>query len=76
MKELVEHLVMRLVENPDRASVTEVRRGEDTVTYEVRVAEEDFGKVVGKGGSVANAIRTIVRAAASKQGQRAFVDII
>ena len=76
MKGLVEHLVMRLVENPDRASVTEVRRGEDTVTYEVRVAEEDFGKVVGKGGSVANAIRTIVRAAASKQGQRAFVDII
>ena len=76
MKELVEYLVTRLVEHPERASVSEIRRSPDTVTYEIRVAEEDFGKVVGKGGSIANSIRTLVRAAASRRGERAFVDII
>jgi predicted RNA-binding protein YlqC (UPF0109 family) len=76
VKELVEHLVRRLVDYPEEVSVTEIRRGDDTVTYEIRVADTDFGKIVGKGGSIANAVRTLVRAAAATKGVRAFVDII
>ena len=76
MKELVEYLVGQLVTQPNDASVSRVEKPDGTVTYEIRVAEEDFGKIVGKGGSIANAVRTVVRAAAAKKGEHAFVDIV
>ena len=65
MRELVELMVKSLVDDPEAARVNEVA-GESIVVYEVSVAEDDLGKVIGKGGRIANAMRTIVKAAATK----------
>ena len=75
MKELVEYLVKALVDNPEQARVTEVE-GEQSVIYEVRVAPEDMGNIIGKQGRIAKAIRTIVRAACVKNGKKAIVEIL
>ncbi len=75
MRELVEYLVKALVDNPEQAKVTEVE-GEQSVIYEVRVAPEDMGKIIGKQGRIAKAIRTIVRAACVKNGKKAIVEIL
>lgn len=76
MKELVEVLAKALVDNPLAVSVT--RREEDyAVIIELRVAPEDMGKVIGKQGRIAKAIRTVVRAAASRgESKKVIVDII
>jgi hypothetical protein len=75
MQELVEYLVKALVEHPEQVSVSAVC-GERTVIYEVKVAPEDIGKVIGKEGRIANALRTVVKAAAMKHGQKVSVEII
>jgi uncharacterized protein len=75
MRELVELMVKSLVDEPDQARVNEVS-GESIVVYEVSVAEEDLGKVIGKGGRIANAMRTIVKAAAAKTERKATVEIL
>ncbi len=75
MRELVELMVKSLVDDPDQARVNEVA-GESIVVYEVSVAEEDLGKVIGKGGRIANAMRTIVKAAATKTERKATVEIL
>jgi len=75
MRELVELMVKSLVDDPDQARVNEVA-GEIVVVYEVSVAEEDLGKVIGKGGRTANAMRTIVKSAASKTDKKATVEIL
>jgi len=75
VRELVEYLVKALVDNPEQAKVTEVE-GEQSVIYEVRVAPEDMGKIIGKQGRIAKAIRTIVRAACVKNGKKAIVEIL
>ncbi|MDH7568407.1 MAG: KH domain-containing protein [Armatimonadota bacterium] len=75
MKELVEYLVRELVAHPDSVHVTETRAG-GSVTYEVRVHPEDVGKVIGRGGRVANSLRTLVKAAASRSSERASVEIM
>ena len=75
MKELVELLVRSLVKNPDQACVTE-RIENDTWIYEVTVAQEDMGKVIGKQGRIAKAIRTVAKAAATRDNRRAMVEII
>jgi len=75
VKELVEYLVKALVDNPEQAKVTKVE-GEQSVIYEVRVAPEDMGKIIGKQGRIAKAIRTIVRAACVKNGKKAIVEIL
>ncbi len=62
MKDLVEYMVKSLVDNPEQVKVSEVQ-GEQSVIYEVRVAPEDMGKVIGKQGRIARSIRTIVKAA-------------
>ena len=74
MKDLVEFLVQELVDEPDAVSVEETfdERGP---RYRVRVAPENMGKVIGRGGRTAKAIRTVVRAAAQRQGHGAMVDI-
>lgn len=74
MKDLVELLVRSLVTSPDEVSVTE--RGNDAnVVIEVRVAQDDLGKVIGKQGRVARAIRTLAKAAAARRGsQRVTVE--
>lgn len=74
MKDLVELLVRSLVTNPDEVSVTE-RGDDDSVVIEVRVAQGDLGKVIGKQGRVARAIRTLAKAAAVRSGsQRVTVE--
>ncbi|MEP0765642.1 MAG: KH domain-containing protein [Fimbriimonadia bacterium] len=66
MKKLVETLVHRVVDLPEQASIRESRRG-DSLEYVVQVAPDDVGKIIGRRGRVADAIRTIVGAAAQKQ---------
>lgn len=75
MKELVEFIAKSLVENPDEVIVNEVN-GEQSIILELKVAPEDMGKIIGKQGRIAKAIRTVVKAAALKQNKRVIVEII
>ena len=74
MKDLVEFLVQELVDEPESVSVTE-DYDDRGPRYRVRVAPDDMGKVIGRGGRTAKALRTVVRAAAQRQGHGAIVDI-
>ncbi|HEX5376339.1 MAG TPA: KH domain-containing protein, partial [Solirubrobacterales bacterium] len=73
--ELLEFLVESLVEDPSAVVVEELEEDGDLV-YEITVAEDDLGRVIGKGGRVANAIRTIAKAAAVRLDRRVIVDIL
>ena len=75
MKELVEVIAKALVENPDAVVVTE-RDSDRTTVIELSVAPEDMGKVIGKQGRIAKAIRSVVKAAASRSDKKVVVDII
>ena len=75
MKSLIEILVKALVDSPDSVVVDEVDEGA-TVTYEVTVAEEDLGKIIGKQGRVASALRTVAKAAALKDHKNVYVKIL
>lgn len=75
MRELVELLAKSLVDNPDQVSVNVVE-SDKTLVLELRVAPEDMGKVIGKQGRIARSIRTIVKAAATREGKKVVVDII
>ena len=75
MSNVIEVLVKALVDSPDEVEVREIA-GSDSTTYEVRVAEDDLGKVIGKDGKIADALRTIAKAAALKDNKRAFVQIV
>jgi uncharacterized protein len=75
MTELLEFLVKALVEDPAAVSVEELEEDGDLV-YEISVADDDLGRVIGKGGRVANAIRTIAKAAAVRLDRRVIVDIL
>jgi len=75
LQRLVEILVKGLVEHPDQVQVTAVESPR-SVTFEVRVADSDMGKVIGRQGRVARAIRTVVKAAAVKDGRRVMVEFM
>ncbi len=75
VKELVEYMAKLLVDNPDQVEVTEVNATR-SVILELRVAKEDMGRVIGKRGRVANAMRTLLRVAAAKEGKRAILEIV
>ncbi|TET24040.1 MAG: KH domain-containing protein [Candidatus Stahlbacteria bacterium] len=75
MKELLEYVVKALVDNPDDVQIQEIA-GERTIIYELKVGEGDLGKVIGKEGRMAKAIRTILTAASMKKGKRAQLEII
>ena len=75
-KALLEYLVVQLVDNPDEVEVTEFESKKKETILELKVAESDTGKVIGKGGRIAQAIRTVVKAAALKDGRRVSVEII
>ncbi len=75
MTELLEFLVRALVEDPDAVEVEELEEDGDLI-YEITVAEDDLGRVIGKGGRVANAIRTVAKAAAVRLDRRVIVDIL
>jgi hypothetical protein len=74
MKELVEVIARALVDNPDEVIVTESMKGEDTL-IELKVAAADMGKVIGKQGRIAKAIRSVVKAAASREDKKVIVEI-
>ena len=75
MKELVEVIAKSLVEHPEEVVVTEKESGKSTV-IELKVAQSDIGKVIGKKGRIAKAIRSVVKAAASKSDKKVIVDIV
>ena len=75
LKELIEYIVKALVDNPEKVEVKEIA-GEKSSIYEIKVGEGDMGKVIGKEGRTANAVRTIITAAAMKQGKRAVLEIL
>ena len=74
MKELVEVIAKALVDHPDQVVVTETEK-ENATVIELKVAESDMGKVIGKQGRIAKAIRSVVKAAASKEEKMVSVDI-
>lgn len=74
MKELVEVIAKALVDYPDQVVVTETEK-ENATVIELKVAESDMGKVIGKQGRIAKAIRSVVKAAASKEEKKVIVDI-
>ncbi len=73
---LIEFVVKSLVDNPDQVSIRRVNGGENKVRYELRVAKEDMGRVIGKRGRVANSIRQLLNVAAARQGKQASLDVI
>ena len=75
MKELVEVIAKALVDNPDEVVVTEKGSGKN-ITVELHVAADDMGKVIGKQGRIAKAIRSVVKAAASKEEKKVIVEIM
>lgn len=75
LKELVSHIAQSLVDDPEKVAVTEVT-GEQTAVLELRVAQEDLGKIIGKQGKTAKAIRIILGAAAAKMKKRAVLEIL
>jgi predicted RNA-binding protein YlqC (UPF0109 family) len=75
LKDLIELIAKSLVDAPDDVKVSEMD-GERTVVYELRVAQEDLGKVIGKEGRTARAMRTILTAASMKSGKRAVLEIL
>lgn len=75
MKELVEKIAKSLVDNPKEVHVNEIK-GENVITLELKVAPQDMGKVIGKQGRIAKAIRTVVKAAAVKAEQKVVLEIV
>ncbi len=75
MEELVEVLAKALVDQPDKVAVNMVK-GEKAYVIELRVASDDMGKVIGRQGKIARAIRTVVKAAAAKQHKKVLVEIV
>ncbi|MBT8764234.1 KH domain-containing protein [Desulfovulcanus ferrireducens] len=75
LKDLIEYIAKSLVDNPDAVSVSEIE-GEQTSVIELKVAKEDLGKVIGKQGRTARAMRTILGAASTKAQKRAVLEIL
>lgn len=75
MKNFIEFIAKHLVDNPDAVKVSEIE-GEKTVVYELRVGEGDLGKVIGRKGQTAQAVRTLLNAASAKAGRRAVLEIL
>lgn len=75
MKDLIEVIAKSLVKNPDQVNVTEAT-DKDASVYELRVAPEDMGKVIGKQGRIAKALRTVVKAAATRANKKVVIEII
>jgi uncharacterized protein len=76
VKELLEYLVRALVDEPDKVNVDQFDEPDGTVVLELAVGEDDYGKVIGRGGRIASALRTVIRAAAVKENRRVLIDIV
>jgi predicted RNA-binding protein YlqC (UPF0109 family) len=75
VKELVEFIACSLVDDPTQVQVSQFRRGPSTV-FKLKVAKEDMGRVIGKNGRVANAIRLLLNVAAAREGKQASLDVV
>jgi len=75
MKALTEFIAKALVENPDQVDVTQSRQG-SRIRLELKVSKDDMGRVIGKSGRVANAIRVLLRVAAERDGQQVTLDVV
>ena len=76
MRELLEQLARALVDQPDQVKVESFEEDDGTLVLELSVAEEDYGQIIGRGGRTAQALRTVVKAAAVKDNRRVLVDIV
>lgn len=76
MEDLLEYLARSLVDNPDEVSVEGFEEDDGTVVLELTVADEDTGKVIGRGGRTVSALRTVVKASAVRDGHRVLVDVV
>jgi predicted RNA-binding protein YlqC (UPF0109 family) len=76
MRDLLEFLARSLVAEPDAVEVSEVEEIDGEVVLELEVAEDDLGRVIGRGGRVANALRSVMKAAATREEKRVVVDIL
>lgn len=76
MRDLLEYLVRQLVDVPDAVEVEEFTEDDGTVVLELAVDSDDYGKVIGRGGRTAHALRTVVKASAVPSGRRVLVDIV
>ena len=76
MRELLVYLARALVDQPDRVEVEQFEEDDGTLVLELSVADDDSGQVIGRGGRTAQALRTVVKAAAVKDNRRVLVDIV
>lgn len=76
MKELIEYIARSLVDEPEQVQVGQIRGGAGKTRLELRVAREDMGRVIGKGGRVANAMRVLLRVSAAREGKQVSLDVI
>ncbi len=76
MRELLVYLVRQLVDEPEKVSVEEFEEDDGTLVLELSVGDDDYGKVIGRGGRTAQALRTLVKAASVKDYRRVLVDIV
>ena len=75
-RELLVELARGLVDEPDKVEVEQFEEDDGTVVLELAVAEDDYGKIIGRGGRTANALRTVVKAAAVRENKRVLIDIV
>jgi uncharacterized protein len=76
VRELLEYLVQALVDKPEQVRVEEFEEEDGTLVFELSVDDEDYGRVIGRGGRTAQALRTVVKAAAVKDNRRVLLDIV
>ena len=76
MEDLLEFLARALVDNPDAVSVEGFDEDDGTVVLEIHVADDDVGKIIGRGGRTISSVRTVMRAVASRQDERVLVDVV
>ena len=76
MRDLLEFLVRGLVDEPDEVEIEEFEEDDGTLVLELSVGDEDYGKIIGRGGRTANALRVVVKASAARANRRVLVDIV
>jgi uncharacterized protein len=76
VKDLVEYLARALVDRPDEVRVDEFEEDDGTIVFEVEVAEDEVGKLIGRSGRTINALRTVIRASAVRHNRRVLVDVV
>ncbi len=76
MRDLLEYLAQAIVDEPEKVRVEELEEDDGTIVLELTVADDDYGKVIGRGGRTAKALRAVIKAAAVREKQRVLVDIV